>query len=87
MLCLAGYAHKLDMKLQKLCGNGFSLFTVCMLIKCHHLDGVNWPTTLWKQRCRVLFLNKGHLGNDLKSGCLYHQWRGRDKKWLFVSQA
>jgi len=34
---------------------------VCMLIKCHHLDGVNWPTTLWKQRCRVHFLNKGHL--------------------------
>jgi len=27
---LAGHAHKLDMKLQKLCGCGFSLFAVRM---------------------------------------------------------
>jgi len=30
---LAGYAHKLDMKLQRLCGSGFSLFAMYMLSK------------------------------------------------------
>jgi len=28
---LAGHAHKLDVKLQSLCGSGFSLFAVRML--------------------------------------------------------
>jgi len=37
---LAGHAHKLDMKLQSLHGNGFSLFAVRMLAKPDHL-GVN----------------------------------------------
>ena len=37
---LAGHAHKLGMKPQSLCGNGFSLFTVRMLAKPYHL-GVN----------------------------------------------
>jgi len=47
---LAGHAHKLDVKLQSLCGNGFSLFAVRILAKPYHL-GVNWPTThLRKQR-------------------------------------
>jgi len=38
---LAGHAHKLDMKLQKLCGSGFSPFAVHMRTKHHHFDGVN----------------------------------------------
>jgi len=37
---LAGHAHKLDMKLQSLCVNGFSPFAVRMLAKPYHL-GVN----------------------------------------------
>jgi len=37
---LAGHADKLDMKLQSLCGNGFSLFAVCILAKSYHF-GVN----------------------------------------------
>jgi len=37
---LAGHAHKLDVKLQSLCGSGFSLFAVRMLAKPYHL-GVN----------------------------------------------
>ena len=52
---LAGHAHKLDMKLQKLCGRGFSLFAVRMLVKPHHLDEVNWPTTIWKNKNGVHF--------------------------------
>ena len=42
---LVGHAHKIDMKLQSLCGNGFPLFAVDMLAKPYYL-GVNWPTTL-----------------------------------------
>jgi len=37
---LAGHVHKLDMKLQSLCENGFSLFAVRMVAKPYHL-GVN----------------------------------------------
>jgi len=37
---VAGYAHKLVVKLQSLCGNGFSLFAVHMLAKPYHF-GVN----------------------------------------------
>jgi len=37
---LARHAHKLDVKLQSLCGNGFSLFAVRMLAKPDRL-GVN----------------------------------------------
>jgi len=37
---LAGHARKLDVKLQILCGSGFSLFAVRMLAKRYHL-GVN----------------------------------------------
>ena len=39
---LAGHADKLDMKLQSLCGNGFSLFAVRILAKPYHF-GVNRP--------------------------------------------
>jgi len=46
---LAGHAHKLDVKLQRLCGSGSSLIAVCMHAKPYHL-GVNWSTTHWKQR-------------------------------------
>jgi len=41
---LAGHARKLDVKLQSLCGSGFSLFAVHTLAKPYRL-GVNWPTT------------------------------------------
>jgi len=37
---LVGHAHKLDMKLQSLCGNGLSLFAVRMLAKPYQL-GLN----------------------------------------------
>jgi len=46
---LAGHAHKLDVKLQWLCGSGFSLSAVRILAKPYHF-GVNRPTTLRKQR-------------------------------------
>ena len=46
---LAGHAHKLDMKLQKLCGSGFSLFAVRMLAKLH-FDGMSWPATLCENK-------------------------------------
>jgi len=36
---LAGHADKLDMKLQSLCANGFSLFAVRIFAK--HYFGVN----------------------------------------------
>jgi len=37
---LAGYAQKLGVKLQSLCGSGFSLFAVFLVAKAYHL-GVN----------------------------------------------
>jgi len=37
---LVGHADKLDMKLQSLCGNGFSLFAVRILAKPYHF-GMN----------------------------------------------
>jgi len=37
---LAGHARKLDVKLQSLCGSGFSVFDMRMLAKPYHL-GVN----------------------------------------------
>jgi len=37
---LAGHVHKLDVKLQSLCGSGFSLFPVRVLAKPYHF-GVN----------------------------------------------
>jgi len=37
---LAGHAHKLDLKLQSLCGSGLSLLAVRMLAKRYHF-GVN----------------------------------------------
>jgi len=37
---LARHVHKLDVKLQNLCGSGFSLFAVRMLDKPYHF-GVN----------------------------------------------
>jgi len=52
---LVRHAHKLDMKLQSLCGNGFSLFAVSMLAKPYYL-GVNWPTTLRENKDGVHFL-------------------------------
>jgi len=35
---LAGPVHKLDVKLQSLCGIDFSLFAVCMLAKPNTLE-------------------------------------------------
>jgi len=40
---LAEHADKLDVKLQSLCGNDFSLFAVRILAKPYHF-GVNLPT-------------------------------------------
>jgi len=37
---LAGHADQLDVKLQSLCGNGFSLFAVRILAKPYHV-GMN----------------------------------------------
>jgi len=37
---LACRLHKLDVKWQSLCGNGFSLFAMCMLAKPYHF-GMN----------------------------------------------
>jgi len=37
---LVGHAHKLDVKLQRLCGNGFCLVAMCMLAKPYYF-GVN----------------------------------------------
>jgi len=37
---LSGHVHKLDMKLQSLCGSGFSLFAIRNLAKLYHV-GVN----------------------------------------------
>jgi len=34
---LVRHAHKLDMKLRSLCGNGFSLFAVSMLAKPYYI--------------------------------------------------
>ena len=38
---LAWHADKLDMKLQSLCGNGFSLFAVRILAKPYHLERID----------------------------------------------
>ena len=51
---LAGHAQKLDVKLQSLYGNVFSLFSVRMLAKPYHL-GVNRPTTLCENNDAVHF--------------------------------
>ena len=53
---LAGHTHKFNIKLQSLCGNGFSRFAVCMLAKPYYL-GVNWPTTLRENKDRVHFFS------------------------------
>ena len=54
---LAVQAHKLDVKLQSLCGSGFSLFAVRMLDKPYHL-GVNWPTTHCKIKDGIHFFTR-----------------------------
>jgi len=46
---LAWHVHKIDVKLQSLCGSGFSLFAACILTKLYHF-GVNWPTTLCEHK-------------------------------------
>jgi len=52
---LARHVHKLDVKLQNLCGSGFSLFAVRMLDKPYHF-GVNWRTTLCENKDGVHFI-------------------------------
>jgi len=47
---LAGHAHKLDVKLQNLCGNSFSLFAVRILAKALSLWSKLNNNTLRKQR-------------------------------------
>jgi len=46
---LSGHVHILDVKLQSLCGSGFSLFAALILAKLYHF-GVNWPTTLGENK-------------------------------------
>jgi len=46
---LTGRVLKLDVKLQSLCGSGFSLFVVRMLAKPYHF-GVHLPKTLCKNK-------------------------------------
>jgi len=46
---LAGQKHTLDVKLQSLCGIGFSLFAGHILAKPYDL-GVNWTTTLCQNK-------------------------------------
>jgi len=52
---IAGHVHKLDVKLQRLCGSGFSLFAVRILVKPYHF-GVNWPTTLCQKKMGYISL-------------------------------
>ena len=47
-------AHKLDVKLQSLCGSGFSLIAMRMLAKPYHFR-VNWPTTSCENKDGVHF--------------------------------
>ena len=47
----AGHVHKLDVKLQSLCGSGFSLFAVGIRAKLYYFE-VNWPTTLCENKER-----------------------------------
>jgi len=46
---LAGHVHKLDVKLQNLCGTGFSLFAVRDLSTPYHF-GANRQTTLCENK-------------------------------------
>jgi len=46
---LAGHVHKFDVKLQSLCGSGFSLFAVRILANLYYFE-VNWPTTLFENK-------------------------------------
>jgi len=46
---LAGHVHKLDVKLQILCGSSFSLFAVRIVAKPYHLSKLT-HNTLRKQR-------------------------------------
>ena len=46
---LAGHVHKLDVKLQILCGSSFSLFAVRILAKPYHLSKLT-NNTLRRQR-------------------------------------
>jgi len=52
---LTGHVHKLDVKLQSLCGSGFSLFVVRMLAKPYYHFGVNRPRTLCENKDGVSF--------------------------------
>jgi len=63
---LAGHADKLDVKLQSLCGNGFSLFAVRILAQPYHF-GVNLPT-ICEKKYGVHFFT------------LKFEWHNRDNK-------
>jgi len=51
---LEGHVHKRHVKLQSLCGSGFSLFAVRILATFCHF-GVNWPTTLYENKNGVQY--------------------------------
>jgi len=48
---LAGHVHKVDVKLQSLCGSGFSLYGVRIRAKFYCFE-VNWATTLCENKER-----------------------------------
>jgi len=51
---LARHAHKLDVKLQRLCGSGLFLFVVRMFAKPYSF-GVNLPATLCESKGGIHF--------------------------------
>jgi len=59
---LAGHVHKLDVKLQSLCGSGFSFFALRVLAKSYHI-AANWPTIFYENRDGIHFFTLVAIGN------------------------
>jgi len=88
---VAEHAHKLDIKLQSLCGSGFSLFAVHMPAMPYHL-GVNWSTTHSKIKDGEHFFtlnfecynryNKLLLCNSKNSDIAW--WNKNNSEWGFL---
>ena len=72
---LAGHVHKLDVKLQSLCGSGFSLFAVGILAKLCHFR-LNRQTTLRKRRWGIFLLLKLECHNSYNNLLLYDSANG-----------
>ena len=77
---LAGHVHKLDVKLQNVCGCSFSLLAVRFLAKPYHF-GANWPTTLCEEKDWVhSFALKWEFHNSYNKLWLYNSANG-DTAW------